>query len=176
VGKLFSLKAGSLPSKGRAGDCYFTTDSKEVYIAVADGALLNLADLLSGAMPHVRVVGPQGEQGIRGMSGARGAKGEPGTPGKDADVHVNLAPEVTAAIQRAVADAVAHLPLPEGREGQPGRPGPKGDPGDPGRDGQRIDAVVLAEIKLELKALRDAVKQSDDYLAYLKGKAQRRKS
>jgi len=164
VAKMFSLKAGSLPSKGRAGDCYFTTDSKQIYIAVADGALLNLADLLSGAVPHVRVVGPPGEKGLQGEKGTKGDKGERGEKGTKGDKG-DTGPRGKDGYGR------------DGDTGPQGKPGEAGPAGAPGRDGGRLDATVLAEIKLELKALRGAVKQSDDYLEYLKEKvAKGRKS
>lgn len=111
MAKLFSLKSGSLPSTARAGDCYFTTDTKQIFIAVADGTVLNLADLLSGAVPHVRVVGPPGERGQAGIdSHVPGPKGDKGDPGRDGQ---------TGAQGKPGRDGV-------GRDGQTGKPGRDG--------------------------------------------------
>jgi len=97
-----------LPSKSRPGEVFYCNDSKEIYFSVADGSLLNLSDLLAGALPNVRHVGPQGqpgERGEKGDQGFQGERGEKGTPGKD------------------------------GKDGLPGPRGERGEKGDKGDQG-----------------------------------------
>jgi hypothetical protein len=114
MAKLLSTKSNRLPSKGESGDVYYVTDQRTFYVAIADGSLLNLSDLLSGAVPHVRQVGPQGSQGLTGAPGpvgAAGPRGEKGTPGNDG----------------------AQGPV--GPSGADGHHGDRGKPGADGRDG-----------------------------------------
>lgn len=116
VAKLKSLPQSKLPSTAKAGEVFYTTDSKQVFFAIADGSLLSLGDLLSGAVPHVKVVGPPGEKGDRGDKGdvgLPGQRGEKGTKGDKGDTG------------------------PAGKDGGMGR---DGDRGKPGRDG--LDSVV----------------------------------
>lgn len=117
------LSVNKLPSKVAAGDVVFLTGTREFYISIADGSLLNLADLLSGAVPHTRAVGPQGPQGEKGTpgeSGSAGARGEKGTSGNDG---------AQGPTGPRGADG---LP---GATGKEGRRGPKGDKGDKGETG-----------------------------------------
>jgi hypothetical protein len=123
MAKLLSMK--KLPDKVTPGDVVFLTGTREFYIAIADGSLLNLADLLSGAVPHVRAVGPQGAQGEKGLpgeAGLAGPRGEKGTPGEKGDAGT------------PGAKGADGLP---GATGKEGKRGPKGDKGDKGEAGER---------------------------------------
>jgi len=120
-------KLNQLPSRGKSvGDVYHVNADKSTWLVVGDLSLLNLSDLLSGATPHVRCVGPQGEPGIPGRDGI-GINGRDGRDGKD-----------------------SNIPGPPGERGRDGKSiiGPKGDsiigaPGRPGRDGKNgADSVV----------------------------------
>ena len=146
MAQLLSTKASGLPSKGEPGDVYFVPDQKTFHLVIADGSLINLADLLSAAVPHVRQVGPAGErglqgapgpagpQGIRGEKGTIGGKGEPGAKGEKG------------------ADG---LPGPAGKDGRdgkasivPGPPGPRGEKGDRGEKGEPGDITVVGDAEL----------------------------
>lgn len=136
MAKLISTKLHRLPPKGTAGDCYFATDSKETFIAIGDGTLVAVADLLKGATATVRAVGPagpqgekgeRGDQGAAGTEGLRGEKGERGTPGRDG------------------------IDGTDGRNGKDGLPGPRGE------KGERGDLTVIgdAELKAAVFQLRE---------------------
>lgn len=82
MSKVISTKQGRLPSKGTPLDIYFCTDTKETFIAIGNGQLFSLPDLLAGAHA-VPAVGPRGEQGLAGTAVAKGDKGDQGIPGRD---------------------------------------------------------------------------------------------
>src|ERR1700722_11463441 len=107
-------KENQLPSTGQPGEVFYVSATKATYFALADGAVVNLNDLLSGSVPHVRAVGPQGEPGIPGRDGI-GINGRDGRDGKD-----------------------SNIPGERGEQGVPGKTiiGPKGDRGIPGRAGR----------------------------------------
>jgi Collagen triple helix repeat (20 copies) len=123
MAKLLSMK--KLPPNAAPGDVVFLTGSREFYIAIADGSLLNLADLLSGAVPHVRAVGPQGPQGEKGLPGETGPAGPRGEKGTQGDKGDAGAPG---------AKGADGLP---GATGKEGKRGPKGDRGEKGETGER---------------------------------------
>jgi hypothetical protein len=85
MSKLFSMKLNKFPEKGTCGDLYFSSDTRETFIALGDGRLFPLAGLLSVA-PGAGV-GPQGPQGERGPAGSDakpavdGRDGKPGIQG-----------------------------------------------------------------------------------------------
>ena len=86
--------------------------------------------------------GERGEPGTSGAPGQKGDTGEQGPAGKDAVVDYQaIAKTVDELVQRAVADAVAALPVPKdgapGEKGERGEKGEKGDKGDRGEVGQR---------------------------------------
>ncbi len=146
--KLLSTKATRLPSKGEVGDVYFVTDQKTFYIAIADGSLINLADLLSGAVPHVREVGPQGVRGLQGAPGPagpqgergdKGTQGEKGEPGAKGDCGANGLPGSPG---KTGHDGV------RGETGVAGPQGLKGDKGERGEKGERGDLTVVEDSEL----------------------------
>jgi len=154
---LRSIPEGRLPSKSAVGDCYWTTDSKKLFIAIADGSLICFHDLLKGANPFVAVVGPKGESGPQGVPGKdgksiEGARGPQGYPG-----------------ERGAAG-------PRGFNGKDGAPGAAGPQGAPGRDGVvRVDLTHehlarIDEIKFKLDALLEQNKKGAQYIAWLKEK------
>jgi len=123
MAKLLSTKSTRLPSKGNPGDVFFVTDQKAFYIAIGDGTLINLADLLSGAVPHVRAVGPQGEAGPRGEkgdAGPQGPRGEKGTAGNDGQ---------QGPVGPKGADGLPGPAGKDGKDGKDGAPGPQGPQG-----------------------------------------------
>ena len=78
MSKLFSMKLNKFPEKGTCGDVYFSSDTRETFIALGDGRLFPLAGLLSVA-PGAGV-GPQGPQGDRGPAGS---DAKPAVDGRD---------------------------------------------------------------------------------------------
>lgn len=106
------INSRKLPSKGVVGNVYRDASSKRLYIAVADGSLVDLGDLLSEARPVVRAVGPQGDPGKDGTPGAQGPAGAQGNPGPRGDISIVSGPK-----------------------GERGDSGPQGIPGKDGRDG-----------------------------------------
>jgi hypothetical protein len=117
-------KENQLPSTGQPGDVFYVSATKSTYFTLGDGAVINLNDLLSGATPHVRCVGPQGEPGIPGRDGI-GINGRDGRDGKDSNI--------------------PGPPGERGRDGQSicGATGSRGEPGRAGRDGKNgADSVV----------------------------------
>jgi hypothetical protein len=147
--KILSVKKA--PSKGDVGDVFFITSTREFYLAVADGSLLNLADLLSGAVPHVREVGPQGDRGLPGPPGPPGSQGERGEKGTDGT------PGQQGPVGPAGADghpgppgqnAEAGAPGPRGEKGADGLPGARGEKGDRGEKGESGDVTVVGNAEL----------------------------
>jgi len=159
-----------LPSKGTPGDGYYTTDGHCFYIAVADGTLLNLADVLSGAAASVRVVGPQGERGLPGPKGDA-VVGPPGKDGRDGARGETGAAGKTPSRQE-IAEIIRSLSA-ELR-------GEKGEAGPPGRDGiVRVDLSAAAESRIAaLESTVDALVQKDqksrEYIEWLKTRVQAR--
>jgi hypothetical protein len=123
MAKLISVKSNRLPSKAETGDVFFVTDQKTFYIAIADGSLINLADLLSGAVPHVRQVGPKGEPGLQGAPGPAGPIGPRGDKGTDgaAGPQGPVGPKGSDGLH--------------GQRGNPGTDGARGETGAPGLQG-----------------------------------------
>jgi hypothetical protein len=106
------INAKKLPSKGAVGNVYRDASSKEMFLAVADGTLISISDLLS-ERDRVRAVGPPGDAGKDGAPGAMGPQGPPGAKGDPGDVSIVSGPK-----------------------GERGDPGPQGLPGKDGRDGR----------------------------------------
>jgi len=73
------INTRQLPSKGAVGNVYRDAFSKKMFLAVADGTLVALDELLS-ARDRIIAVGPAGEQGREGPAGPQGP---PGGDGKD---------------------------------------------------------------------------------------------
>ena len=124
---LFSTKSSRLSSKGEPGSAYYCTDTHDVYYAIADGTLLNLSDIFSGATV-ARAVGPQGERGLQGAKGDQGPAGKDGQPGLKGD---------------------------KGDKGERGEKGDKGDKGEPGDITVIGDAELQAAVE-KLKAQKAA--------------------
>lgn len=135
MAKLISVQ--KLPAKVAPGDVVFLTGSREFYVAIADGSLLNLADLLSGAVPHVRTVGPQGSQGEKGQpgeAGSTGPRGEKGTSGEKG--------EAGAPGARGARGPAGH----DGKDGAQGAAGPKGEKGETGAQGLKGDKGEAGDV------------------------------
>ncbi len=166
MAKLFSTKLHRLPSKATPGDVYFCTDSKDLFLAVGDGSLLNVADLFSGAVPHVRTVGPQGEIGATGapgpigLTGQRGERGTDGSPGATGPAGVD-------------GKSITGPMGPRGERGLTGPAGPQGlhgVPGPRGEQGPRAEILYVGpeEMAAEIKKLRaEIVRQRAAILAGL---------
>jgi hypothetical protein len=89
-----ALPGGATGDRGHAepGTVFFCRDTQNCFIAMADGCLLNLSELVNGTVPcvHVPVPGERGSDGANGKdgrdgkdgadgkTGAQGPKGEPG--------------------------------------------------------------------------------------------------
>lgn len=158
MAKLLSTKSNRLPSKAAPGDVFFVTDQKTFYVAIGDGSLINLADLLSGAVPHVRVVGPQGAPGLpgpQGLAGPQGERGEKGTTGHDGG-QGPVGPKGADGLPGTAGKAGE-----DGRDGKdsvvPGPPGPKGNKGEKGDKGDISYIYVgAAEVEAAHKEIRAA--------------------
>jgi hypothetical protein len=148
-------KLSQLPSRGKSvGDVYHVTADKSTWLVVADFSLLNLSDLLSGATPHVRCVGPAGEPGPPGRDGI-GINGRDGAPGHDSKI-----PGPPGERGRDGKSIIGSC----GPRGEPSRiPGPKGDRGEKGDtgatgpQGPRGDVLIIGESEMA-EALRAARK------------------
>src|SRR5579863_8028166 len=153
MAKLFSTKLHRLPSKATPGDVYFCTDSKDVLIAVGDGTLLNVADLLSGVVPHVRAVGPQGERGETGAVGPQGLPGERGEKGTCGEIGP-VGPAGKPGANGHNGDR--GKPGECGPQGVRGETGPRGEKGDRGERGERGEILYVGseEMAAEIKKLR----------------------
>jgi hypothetical protein len=136
-------KLSQLPSRGKSvGDVYHVTADKSTWLVVADFSLLNLSEFLSGAVPHVRCVGPAGERGERGVDGI-GINGKDGAPGHDSKI-----PGPPGERGRDGKSIIGSC----GPRGEPSRiPGPKGDRGEKGDtgatgpQGPRGDVLIIGE-------------------------------
>ena len=165
MSRLISTKLTRLPSKGEAGSVYFTTDSKQVFLALGDGTLFDVADLLSGNA--VRVVGPQGEAGPRGATGVTGTpgpRGEKGTTGARGETGpqgqagADGLPGVTGKPGADGKDST--VPGPQGPLGLKGPKGDKGDRGDVLYVGPAEIAAAAAELKAQRAMLHARIDQA----------------
>lgn len=102
------LPGGGTGERGRApaGTVYFCRDTANAFIAMADGCLLNLTELVNGTVPcvHVPVPGPQGQAGRDaapardGIDGKNGIDGAPGPKGDRGDVLIPKESELQQAV------------------------------------------------------------------------------
>jgi len=103
------IAASLLPTHADAGTVYWCRDTAQCWIAMADGCLLNLSELVSGRVPYVAVLGPQGppgppgkdrdqNRGPAGPPGPIGLIGPPGPQGPKGDVLIPNDSELAAAI------------------------------------------------------------------------------
>ncbi|HWY20024.1 MAG TPA: hypothetical protein VNX26_02325 [Candidatus Acidoferrum sp.] len=121
-----STKENRLPARGNPLDCFWTSDSHKLFVALGDGRLVCLNDLLKTGGPAV-CVGPEGPQGNAGI------KGEPGPRGES--VVGPMGPQGIAG--------------PQGKDGASiqGPPGPQGPVGPDSNE-------VLHAVRAEIAALR----------------------
>jgi len=163
MSKLFSSKTSGLPSRGNPGDVYFTVDTHAVYLALGDGTLFNVNDLMSGG-GTARVVGPPGPQGPQGIPGPQGEPGERGPAGRDGRDGA-IGPKGDRGDSAPIAIETLR--------------GPKGERGADGKDGDAGVAVAelrneVVTLRNEVKALIDADKHKGQYLNWLREKAAKR--
>jgi hypothetical protein len=151
-----SLKSDKLPSLGKPGDVYYVTNGQQVFLAAADGVLVNLSDIVTRGAEIPRAVGPQGEQGLQGPPGRDGRDGRDGAQGpQGARGETGPRGETGAA-------------------GRDGRPGEKGDTGSAGRDGvQTVDLTpshlaLIEEIRFKLDALLEKDAKGQQYIQWLR--------
>jgi hypothetical protein len=157
-----------LPSKGTPGDVFYVSATKATYLTVNDGSLLNLSDLLSGATPHVRCVGPAGEQGIPGRDGTPGRDAAPAKDGRDSNIP-GPPGERGRDGQSIIGPKGDSIIGPQGRPGRDGTPGSiglrgeRGEKGDTGATGPRGDVCIVGEGELQdaLKAARQALIETE---------------
>jgi hypothetical protein len=133
------INTRNLPSKGKPGDIYRDAASTRIYIALGDGSLCDLGDLLSEARPAVRLVGPPGERGAIGAQG-------------DFLDSAGLSARITS-LENLYADLIARV-----ERGDEMIRGPKGDSvkGDTGPAGD-ILYVGPAEMEAAARAARHAL-------------------
>ncbi len=139
----------SLPSKGIAGDVYRVSTTGDMYLAVGDGTLILLKDLLS-TRDRVVAVGPAGETGRQGEPGRNGRDGVDGRNGKDG------ADGMAGSKGERGPQGAQGIPGKNGTNGVDGKSivgpqGPKGDKGDPGE----VLYVGPAELEAAVKQLRE---------------------
>lgn len=150
-----------IPETAEFGTTWLAKDTATVWYATRSGVVVNLTDVLNGVVAHTPP-----RHGKDGIDGRDGAKGE---PGRDA-VGIQGLPG---------RDAV-------GIQGLPGIniKGDKGDRGEastvPGPDTSTVLAAARAEIaslhaefadlKLQVRAIREMNTQADSYIEYLKAK------
>jgi hypothetical protein len=169
------INTKKLPSKGKVGDVYRDSSSKELYLAVADGTLVSLADLLSER--NIRAVGPQGEPGRQGEPGPQGPAGRDGKDGAPGPVgpagpHGTNGISITGKTGLQGERGVTGPPGPQGPQGIAGPQGPKGDPGDvlyvgPEEMEAAVKAARLALIEQRARfmaAIADALQRSGSML------------
>jgi hypothetical protein len=155
-------KENQLPSTGQPGEVFYVSATKATYFALADGAVVNLNDLLSGSVPHVRAVGPQGEvgaQGPQGDRGERGDRGEKGTPGETGPCGVKGDRGEKGDAGLHGKNGKAGIDGADGAPGAVGPQGPQGATGATGPQGSRGDVCIVGEGELQdaLKAARQAL-------------------
>ena len=83
MSKMHSLKENKLPRSAKPLDCFYTTDSQRVFVALGDGSVVCLNDLLTnGGAVRQGPEGPAGKDGRDGTCACRngrdGAQGPPG--------------------------------------------------------------------------------------------------
>jgi hypothetical protein len=143
------INARNLPSKGTPGNVYRDASSKEMFLALGDGTLVSINDLLS--VRNVRTVGPQGEQGRAGLdSQVPGPAGRDGRDGKDSTVPGPAGPKGEK------GDRGASIKGDKGDRGDKGDSikGEKGDKGDKGDKGNPGDILYCGQAEVEAAALR----------------------
>jgi hypothetical protein len=142
------INARKLPSKGKPGDVYRDASSKEIFLALGDGTLVSIADLLS--VRNVRTVGPQGETGRQGEPGRNGTNGAAGRDGKDG------ADGVSGPKGERGETGAPGVPGKDGRNGIDGKHGAMGITGAQGPKGEKGDVCFVGaeEMAAAVKALR----------------------
>jgi hypothetical protein len=166
MAKLYSCKTSGLPSRGNSGDVYFASDTGAVYLALGDGTLFNVNDLMKGG-GVARVVGPKGEKGDT-VVGPAGPQGPPGKDGKDSTIPGPPGPK---------GDKGSDAPRPQVEAFR----GPKGDQGPAGKDGDAGQEVAalnarMAALESTVQALLDMNKQASAYIEFLRARAAARRA
>jgi hypothetical protein len=146
-----------LPSKGAVGSVYRDSNTKEMFLAVADGTLVSLADLLSER--NIRAVGPPGEAGRQGAPGSQGARGVDGKNGVAGPVgpigpHGTNGISITGKTGLQGERGLTGPPGPQGDRGPTGPAGPQGEKGDVLLAGPPEMIAAVAQARHELLALR----------------------
>jgi|HubBroStandDraft_5_1064220.scaffolds.fasta_scaffold07849_4 hypothetical protein len=142
------INARNLPSRGTPGNVYRDATTKELFLAVGDGTLVSIADLLSER--NIRAVGPQGETGRQGEPGPQGENGLPGRDGAPGPVGPT-GPHGTNGISitgKTGPQGERGLTGPAGPQGPQGIAGPVGPQGPPG------DILYCSQAEVEAAALR----------------------
>jgi len=140
------------PSKGTPGDVYWVNNAAEkthdLYIAIADGTLVNLSDLINRA-PNALAVGPKGDKGDQGIPGRDGINGSNGRAGQDGQ-------SISGPKGERGERGIQGLPGKDGRDGKDGQSiiGPKGDRGDKGERGDVL-FVGPEEMKAAVERARN---------------------
>lgn len=160
------LNVRQLPSKGNVGDVYRVNSTGLLFIAIGDGTLISLDDLLS---PRGRVlaVGPQGETGRQGEPGPKGDTGAPGKDGAPGPVgpvgeHGKHGQSIIGRTglqgERGLTGPVG----PQGPQGVPGPVGPQGPPGDVLYCGQAEVEEAAKQLRQQKARVRAAFLTSID--------------
>jgi hypothetical protein len=135
-----SMNSARLPAKGIVGDVYMATETRKLFIAVADGRLIPLEGLLN----PVTVEGARGAQGEPGPAGGIGPRGLQGAPGRDgAD-----GKSVSGPTGQRGATGAQGLPGKDGRDGIDGKDGATGATGAQGPKGDKGDVMYVGDAAL----------------------------
>ena len=164
------LPGGGDPGRDKAPahTFYVCRDTGAVFVSDAEGALLNISDLLLGkdvvrAFPHTGCAGKDGaDSNVPGPRGPAGNDGAPGRNGADSKVPGPVGPAG------------------RGERGEPGERGPAGpDTTEALADARAEIAAYRAEVatfKTILQGLIDREKNTGSYMEWLRAKAAERAS
>ena len=151
-----------LPSKGAVGSVYRDAYSKKMFLAVADGTLISIDDLLS-ERDRVRAVGPAGEQGRQGEQGPQGVPGANGKDGAAGPVgpvgpHGKDGISITGKQGLQGERGLTGPPGPQGETGPQGAQGPQGEKGEVLYAGPPEMIAATLQARHELVQLRAKVR------------------
>jgi hypothetical protein len=154
-----SVKEKQVPNRANRLDVFWTTDSHKLFVAIGDGEVVSLSDLITYGSP-AKCIGPEGPAGAPCIC-RNGKDGKDGRDGKDG----------------------------VGRDGQtivgpPGRTGPAGADGAPSPHRVELENLKIehdrevkklrqefAALQRDFRAILDMNKKAGEYVEFLRAKA-----
>jgi hypothetical protein len=157
MAQFWSMNSARLPQRGVVGDVYMATETRDLFIAVADGRLIPLAGLLN----PVTVEGARGAKGDTGVAGGIGLPGLQGPPGRDGVDGKSVSGP------KGPRGATGAQGVP-GRDGIDGKDGATGATGPQGPQGPKGEVTVIgdAELAAAVEKLRQELIQHRAKLAH----------